>query len=181
MVCETAEKIAIIKDHLRTTQSKQKSYVDCRRRELEFQVGDKVLLKNSPTKGVVRFRRKSGKLSPRFIGPFKILERVRRVGYCLALPLNLSRIHDVFHISMLRKYVHDESHIIDYSDIKLREKVTYPGRPFRILDHRTKQLQNKEIGLVKKQWNHHDENEASWELESEMREKYPEIFTKYVR
>ena len=119
----------------------------------------------------MRFGKKIGKLSPRFIGPFEILERIEKVAYRLALPPQLTGMHNVFHVSMLRRYVYDKSHIINFGDIVLKENATYKERPARILDRRVKQLQTKEIALVKLQWNHHDENEASWELKSEIQEK----------
>lgn len=132
LVQETTEKIALIRDRLRTAQSRQKSYADSRRKDLEFEAGDHVLLKVSPTRGVMRFGKK-GKLSPRFIGPFEILERIGPVAYRLALPPNLTGVHNVFHVSMLRKYVYDPSHIIDFGDVELTEDNTYIEKPVRIL------------------------------------------------
>ena len=101
---------------METAQSRQKSYIDKRRRPLEFQVRDSVFLKVAPIKGVMRFGKK-GKLSPRFIGPFKILERIGKVAYKLALPPELSSVHNVFHISMLKKYVPDPTHVLEYEPI----------------------------------------------------------------
>ena len=98
----TVEKIALIKERLKTAQRRQKIYVDNRRRDLEFEVGDHVFLKVSPTKSMMRFGRK-GKLTPRFVDPFEILERVGTLAYKVALPLGLSKIHNVFHVSTLRK------------------------------------------------------------------------------
>ena len=95
-----------------TAQSRQKSYVDIRRRPLDFEVGDHVFLKVVPKRGVVRFG-KRGKLSLRFIGPFKILERVGPIAYRLTLPLSMSGVHEVFHVSMLRKYIPDPAHVVD--------------------------------------------------------------------
>lgn len=176
LIRETTEKISVIKERLRTAQSRQKSYADQHRRNLEFEVGDQVLLKVSPIRGVMRFGRKKGKLSPRFVGPFKISERVGKVAYRLELPLELSGIHDVFHVSMLRKYVRDVSHVIDFSDLKLAKDITYSEEPVRVLDRSIKKLRTKDVPLVKIQWNHHDENEASWELEAEMKKKHPQLF-----
>ena len=124
LVQDATEKIRMIRQRMLTAQSRQKSYADNRLRDLEFQVGDHVFLKVSPTKGVMRFGKK-GKLSPRYIGPFEILERVRVVAYCLALPPDLSNIHPVFHVSMLRKYNPDPSHVIWYETIQLQDDVTY--------------------------------------------------------
>ena len=137
-----------------------------------------MLLKVSPVRGVVRFGQKRGKLSPRYIGPFEILERVGRVAYKLALPPRMLGVHNVFHISMLRNCAHNPDHEINFEDIKINDNVTFNEGPVRILEHGVKKLRNKEIPLVKIQWKHHDEGEASWELESEMREKYPELFSR---
>ena len=113
-VQECNEKIPLIRQQLLIAQSHQKSYVDCHRRPLEFAVGDLVFLKVSPTQGVVRFGKRS-KLSPRFVGPFKVVQQVSECAYHLVLPSSLSGVHDVFHVSMLRKYIIDPSHVLDYS------------------------------------------------------------------
>nr|XP_011459837.1 PREDICTED: uncharacterized protein LOC105350124 [Fragaria vesca subsp. vesca] len=160
---------------IRTAQSRQKSYADLKRRQVEFDVGDHVFLKVSPTKGVVRFGKK-GKLAPRYVGPFEILERVGDLAYRLALPPIMSGVHDVFHVSLLRKYIPDASHVIDYSSIKVNADATFVVEPVRILDRSTKRLRRKEVDLVKVCWSHHDEGDASWELESDMRAKYPRLF-----
>ncbi|KAL5560626.1 hypothetical protein UlMin_036837 [Ulmus minor] len=109
---------------MKTAQSRQKSYADRRRRPLDFQVGDLVFLKVAPMKGVMRFGKK-GKLSPRYIGPFEILERIGKVAYKLALPSELSTVHNVFHVSMLRKYISDPSHVLESEPIEIREDLTY--------------------------------------------------------
>ena len=101
----------MIKDKLKTAGDRQKSYADHRRRDLEFLVGDRVFLKISPWKGVLRFGRR-GKLSPRYIGPYEISERIGPVAYRVILPSKLARIHDVFHVSMLRRYIPDPSHVL---------------------------------------------------------------------
>ena len=112
------EKIKVVRDRLKAAQSRQKSYADVRMKDLEFQVGDWVFLKLSPWKGVVRFG-KRGKLSPRNIGPYEIIERVGSLAYQLALPPELARIHNVFHVSMLRKYIADPSHVPEEQLISL--------------------------------------------------------------
>ena len=109
---------------MRTAKSRQKSYADVRRRSLEFETGDLVFLKVAPMKGVWRFGR-TGKLSPKFIGPFEILKQVGLVSYKLVLPPALSRVHDVFHVSMVRKYITDPIHIIDYEPLQLIEDLSY--------------------------------------------------------
>ncbi|XP_059638756.1 uncharacterized protein LOC132281035 [Cornus florida] len=139
LVQETTEKVAIIRDRLRTAQSRQKSYANRRRRALEFSVGDLVFLKVSPMKGVTRFGKKEGKLAPRFIGSFEITERIREVAYRLALPPRLSVIHDVFHVSMLRRCLRDETQVVDCTEVQLRPNVTYVETPVRIVDSIVKQ------------------------------------------
>ena len=153
MVLETTGLIQQVRDRLRVAQSRQKSYADRRRSDLEFQEGDFVLLKVSPWKGIIRFR-KRGKLGPRFIGPFRIIARVGKVAYRLELPEELSRIHNTFHVSQLRKCVADESSVISLDDIQLDGSLNYVERPVAILDKKTKKLQNKEVKLVKVQWQH---------------------------
>ena len=169
------EKIATIHQRLLATQSHQKSYADNRRRDLKFQVGDKVFLKVSPWKGVIRFGKKR-KLSPCFMGPFEVLERVGAVAYRLALPPRLAEVHNVFHVSMLRKYVQSPSHVIDYEPLVVREDMTYEEQPVEILDMMDKTLRNKIVSLVKVLWHNHSVEEATWEREEEMREKYPHLF-----
>ena len=112
LIRDTFENVSLIRHRLLTAQSRQKSYADVRRRPLEFEVGDHVSLKVIPKRGVVRFG-KRGKLSPRLIGPFEILERVGTVAYRLALPLSMSGVHEVFHVSMLQKYTPDPAHVVD--------------------------------------------------------------------
>ncbi|XP_073061810.1 uncharacterized protein [Primulina eburnea] len=116
----------------------------------------------------VRFGKK-GKLSPRFIGPYEILERVGDLAYRLALPPVLSGVHDVFHVSMLRKYHPDPSHVLPPDEVELDQNLSYIERPIQILDRKDKQLINKLIPLVKVQWNRHGVEEATWELEDKMR------------
>ena len=119
---------------------------------------------------------KSGKLSPRFIGPFEILERIGEVAYRLALPPQLSGVHDGFHVSMLRKYEPDPSHVLDWTDLEVDEDASYEERPVRVLDRRDQVLRGKTIPLVKVLWKHHGVEEATWERELEVREKYPDLF-----
>ncbi|XP_022929942.1 uncharacterized protein LOC111436398 [Cucurbita moschata] len=126
-------------------------------------------------RGVMRFRKK-GKLSPRFIGPFDVLERVGLVAYRLALPPTLIAVHNVFHVSMLRKYTPDPSHVFEYVNLPLREDLSYEEEAIGIVDTKIHKLRNKEISLVKVVWNNHRVEEATWELESEMRAKYPMLF-----
>ncbi|XP_057976131.1 uncharacterized protein LOC131163554 [Malania oleifera] len=155
--------------------SRQKSYADNRHRNLEFDVGDHVFLKIAPMKGVMRFGRK-GKLSPKFIGPFEILDKVGPVAYRLALPPVLSRIHNVFHVAMLRKYVPDPSHVINYDELELSDSLGYEEVPVQILDRKVQELRNRTIPQVKVLWRNHAVEEASWESEEQMKQRYPHLF-----
>ncbi|KAM6582370.1 hypothetical protein CsatB_009372 [Cannabis sativa] len=157
------------------SQSRQKCYSDPKRRDIEFQVGDSVFLRISPIKGVRRFRKK-GKLSPRYICPFEILERIGQVAYRLALPPALFGVHNVFHISMLRTYVPDPTHVLSYDDNELQTHLSYNEQPIKILDRKEKVLRNKTIPLVKVLWKSSKVEEATRELESQMRELYSELF-----
>ncbi|KAL0554090.1 hypothetical protein IC582_008001 [Cucumis melo] len=175
LVQSTNEAIQKIRSRMHTAQSRQKSYADVRRKDLEFEVGDKVFLKVAPMRGVLRFE-KRGKLSPRFVGPFEILERIGPVAYRLALPPSLTTAHDVFHVSMLRKYVPDPSHVVDYEPLEIDENLSYTEQPVEILAREVKTLRNKEIPLVKVLWRNHRVEEATWEREDDMRSRYPELF-----
>ena len=115
---------------------------------------------------------KRGKLNPRYIGPFEILRRYGVVAYELALPLELTAIHPVFHVSMLRKYLPDDSHVLQSPAIEVNPRMTYVEEPIAILDWQMRRLRFKEIPSVKVLWNHHEE-EATWELEIDMRCQYP--------
>ncbi|KAL0551529.1 hypothetical protein IC582_010619 [Cucumis melo] len=175
LVQSTNEAIQKIRSRMHTAQSRQKSYADVRRKDLEFEIGDKVFLKVAPMKGVLRFERR-GKLSPRFVGPFEILERIGPVAYRLALPPSLSAVHDVFHVSMLRKYVSDPSHVVDYEPLEIDENLSYVEQPVEVLAREVKTLRNKQIPLVKVLWRNHRVEEATWEREDDMRSRYPELF-----
>ena len=138
-----------------TIQSTQKSYANVRRRSLEFEIEDPVFLKVTPMKGVLRFRHK-GKLSSKFIGPFEILERVGTVAYKLVIPLAHSRVHDVFHVLMLRKYITGPIHEIDREPLQLNEDMSYEEKLVKILAREVKTLRNRNIAFVKVMWlNHH--------------------------
>ena len=134
-----------------TAQSRQKSYADQRRKPLEFEEGDHVFLKVTPTTGVGRTI-KAKKLNPRYIGPFQILERIGPVAYRMTLPTHLSNLHDVFHVSQLRKYTPDASHVLEPESVQLREDLTLPVAPVRIDDTSIKRLRGKEVSLVKVAW-----------------------------
>ncbi|GKC07261.1 putative reverse transcriptase domain-containing protein [Tanacetum coccineum] len=147
LIQETTEKIVQIKQRMQAARDRQKSYADLKRKPMEFQVGDKVMLKVSPWKGVVRFG-KRGKLNPRYVGPFKVLEKVGEVAYNLELPQELSRVHNIFH------------------------------EPVEIMDREVKRLKQSRIPIIKDRWNSRRGSEFTWEREDQFRKKYPHLFTK---
>ena len=138
----TFEKIRVIRERLKMAHDCQKSYADVQRKELEFEVDDMVFLKVAPWKGMFRFQKRE-KLNLRYIGPFRIIERIGLVSYRLELPSELSRIHNVFHVSMLRKYVSDPSYVLETPPIKLNEDLSSKVQPVGIVDQRIKELRNK--------------------------------------
>ena len=144
------------------TQSRKKSYVDIRRQPLEFEVGDHVFLKVMPMRGVVKFS-KQGKLSPRFIGLFEILERVGTVAYRLPLPPSMSSVHEVFHVSKLRRYTPDLAHVVDWGEIEVNTDGTFEEGPVSIMDSRDKVLRCKTVRLVRVLWQHCGVEDATWE------------------
>ena len=148
---EANQKIKVIQQRLKTALSRKKSYADKYRRKFEFEVGDFVFLKVSPLKGIQRFGLK-GKLSPRYIGPFEIIERIGATAYRLELPESLARIHNVFHVSMLRKCLVDPSQVANVETLPVKDDLSYEEQPIQILDRKTKVLRNKSIPLVKVLW-----------------------------
>ena len=171
----TNEKVTIAREKLKEARTRQKSYADKHRRDLSFQVGDRVFLKVSPFRGVKRFGIK-GKLSPRFIGPFEILERIGEVSYRLALPPQLSHVHDVFHVSLLRGYNYHPLHVASYPFDQIQPDMSLPEEPEAILDRQERVMRNKVIPFVKILWKNHPEREATWETEESMRSSYPHFF-----
>ncbi|XP_072093104.1 transposon Tf2-1 polyprotein isoform X4 [Arachis hypogaea] len=176
MMAETTEQIKKIRSRMLIAQSRQKSYADQRRKPLEFEEGEHVFLKVTPTTGVGRAI-KTKKLNPRYIGPFEILKRIGPVAYRIALPPYLSNLHDVFHVSQLRKYTPDASHVLEPEPIQVREDLTLPVIPVRIDDFSIKRLRGKEVSLVKVAWSQAGIEEHTWELESDMRKDYPNLFS----
>jgi hypothetical protein len=172
IIQDTKDKITLIQKRMLAAQSRQKSYADTRRRKLEFKVGDQVFLKVSPMKGVMQFGKK-GKLSPRYVGPFLVTEVIGPVAYRVELPSNLASVHEVFHISTLQKCVHDPLHVIDFEPLQVQADLKYEEKLVQILDWKVQQLRTKTIPLVKVLWQNHEVEEASWELEQEIRSKYP--------
>ena len=160
LIRETSEKVSLIRQRLLTARIWQKSYADVRRRPLEFEVRDHVFLKLMPKRGVFRFS-KRGKLSPRFMGPFEILERVGTVAYRLALPPNMSGVHEVFHVSMLQRYTPDPAHVVDWGEIEVDTDVTFKEGPVCIMDSRDQVLRRKTVRLVRVLWRHRGVEEST--------------------
>ncbi|GJZ56200.1 putative reverse transcriptase domain-containing protein [Tanacetum coccineum] len=179
IVQETTEKIVQIKERLKTARSRQKSYADKRRKPLEFQVGDRVLLKVSPWKGVVRFGKK-GKLAPRYVGPFEIVERVGPVAYRLKLPQELSCVHDTFHVSNLKKCLAEPDVQVPLDEIEIDENLRFVEEPIEIVERDVKKLKRRRIPLVKVRWNSRQGAEYTWEHEDQFRKKYPHLFSETV-
>ena len=168
-------KVSLIRQRLLIDQSWQKSYADVRRRPLEFEVGDHVFLKVMPKREVVRFEKRK-KLSPRFIRPFEILERVGTVAYRLALPPSMSGVHEVFHVYMLRRYTPDPTHVVDWGEIEVDTDGTFEEGPVCIMDSRDQVLRRKILRLVRVLWRHRGVEESTWEREEMMRATYPFLF-----
>ena len=157
---EAEEKVKTIQERLRAAQSHQKHYADCRRRELCFQVGDHIYLKVTPFKGTQRFQEK-GKLAPRYVGPFRILARRGVVAYQLELPQSLSTIHDVFHVSQLKKCLRVPMEATNYEDLDVQPSLSCKEHPIRILDRAERKTRNKTTKFAKVQWSRHSEREAT--------------------
>ncbi|CAL0308339.1 unnamed protein product [Lupinus luteus] len=175
VVQQTTEKIRMIRENMKTAQSRQKSYYDKRRNPLSFEEGDHVFMRVVPTTGIGRLL-KARKLTPKFIGPYQILRKVGTVAYQIALPPLLSNMHNVFHVSQLRKYVSDPSHIIEPDSIQLKDNLTFETLPIRIGDRSVKILRGKEIALVKVIWSQTNGEDATWEVKEAMRKSYPHLF-----
>ncbi|XP_019423020.1 PREDICTED: uncharacterized protein LOC109332491 [Lupinus angustifolius] len=171
------KELNMIRKKLRATQSRQKSYYDKRRKPLEFNEGEHVFFRVRPITGIGRVM-KTRKLTLRFVGPYQILERVRPVAYKIALPPSLSNHHDVFHVSQLKNYISDSSHVIELDSLPLNENLTFEATPVRIADRKVKQLRGREISLVKVLWNKNPEDDVTWELESKMKKSYANLFGK---
>ena len=139
LIQETEEKVKMIRERLKVATNRQKSYTDMRRKDIRYEISEKVFLKVSPWKKVMRFGKK-GKLSPRFIGPYEVIEKVGLVAYILALPLELEKIHNVFHVSMLRRYKSNPSLVVFSETIELSPDLMYEEKPVEILAQEVKDL-----------------------------------------
>ncbi|GJW36419.1 putative reverse transcriptase domain-containing protein [Tanacetum coccineum] len=162
LVQETTERIIQIKQRIQTARDRQKSYADLKRKPMEFQVGDKVMLKVSPWKGVVRFG-KRGKLNPRYVGPFKVLKKVRAVAYKLELPQELSRVHNTFHVSNLKKCYSDDPLVVPLEGLQVDDKLHFVEEPVEIMDREVKQLRRSRVLIVKVRWNSRRALSLQWE------------------
>ncbi|GKE71139.1 hypothetical protein Tco_1529211 [Tanacetum coccineum] len=179
IIHETTEKIVQIKSRIQATHDRQKSYADLKRKPMDFQVGDRVMLKVSPWKGVVRFG-KRGKLNPRYIVPFKVLSKVGDVAYRLELPQQFSRVHNTFHVSNLKKCLSDESLVIPLDGLRINDKLHFVEEPVEIMDRETKQLKRSRIPIIKVRWNSKLGPKFTWEREDQFKKTCPHLFTKTV-
>nr|GEW13420.1 putative reverse transcriptase domain-containing protein [Tanacetum cinerariifolium] len=167
--------ISLRKDRINVKH--RKSYADLKRKPMEFQVGDKVMLKVSPWKGFIRFG-KRGKLNLRYVGPFKVLERVGDVAYKLELPEELSKVHNTFHVSNLKKCHADEPLAVPLDGLHFDDKLHFVEEPVEIVDHEVKRLKRSQIPLVKVRWNSKRGPEFTWEREDQFRKKYTHLFAR---
>lgn len=176
LIQQTKEAVDVIRSRLIAAQDRQRKYADPHRKDVEYEIGEAVLLKVSPWKGIVRFGKK-GKLSPRFVGPFEILNRIGKVAYELALPPQMQHVHNVFHVSLLKKFNPDTKCTIENEPVEIEPDLSYIEQPVSILDRKDKVLRNKIVPLVKVLWRNPKVEESTWELESDILDKYPHLFT----
>nr|ABA96740.1 retrotransposon protein, putative, Ty3-gypsy subclass [Oryza sativa Japonica Group] len=172
---EAEEKVKIIQERLRVAQSHYKSYADNRRRDLSFEEGDYVYLRVTPLRGVHRFHTK-GKLAPRFVGPYMIVSRRGEVAYQLELPQSLAGVHNVFHVSQLKKCLRVPTEEANLEQIEVQEDLTYVEKPIRILETNERRTRNRVIRFCKVQWSNHSEEESTWEREDELKSAHPHLF-----
>jgi hypothetical protein len=166
----------MVRENLRVVELRQKRYADHRRRELSFEVGDFLYLKVSPMRGLRRFKVR-GKLTPRFIGPLKILEKRGEVAYQLELLPQLSDVHDIFHLSQLKKCLRVPEEQFRMEDLDAKEDLSYQEYPVKILETSERVTRNKKISMCKVQWSHHTEEETTWEREEELKAEFPSFFS----
>jgi hypothetical protein len=168
--------LQVVRENLQLTQSRQKSYADHRRRILSFKVDDFVYLKVSPMRGLHRFKIR-GKLAPRYIAPFEILEQRGEVAYQLELPPRLSDVHDVFHVSILKKCLRVPEEQIPLEELTVGEDLTYQEYLVKILVTSEKVTRNNRYKMCKVQWSNHIEEEATWKKEDQLKAEFPDIFS----
>ncbi|GJR14872.1 reverse transcriptase domain-containing protein [Tanacetum coccineum] len=179
LVQETTKKVVLIKEKLKAVRDRQKSYADNRRKPLEFEVGDHVLLKVSPWKGVIRFGTK-GKLAPRYVGPFEILEMINLVAYRLRLPEKLSSVPDTFHVLNLKKCLADANLHVPLDEIKIDKTLHFIDEPVEIMNREVKSLKHSKISLVKVRWKSKCGPEFTWEREDHIKSKYHQLFVDHA-
>nr|GEX61348.1 putative reverse transcriptase domain-containing protein [Tanacetum cinerariifolium] len=175
IIHETTEKIVQIKSCIQAARDRQKNYVDVRQKPFEFQVGDKVMLKVSPWKGVIRFS-KRGKLNPRYIGPFKIISKVGAIAYRLKILKQLSRVHSMFHVLNIKKCISDDTLAITLDEIQIDDMLYFIEEPIEIMDCDVKRLKQSHIPIVKVRWNSRRGPEFTWERKDQMKKKHPYLF-----
>jgi hypothetical protein len=173
IIKEAEEQVQLIRNRLKAAKSRQKSYADSKRRPVTFSVGDFVYLRVTPLKGM-QCSHVKGKLAPRYIGPFKILECHGEMSYKLELPAELSEFHDVFHVSQLRKCLQvpnkpETFTPVDHNSVDLNHDLTYRERPIRILEEDVRLTRRPKIKMYKVQWSNHTKDEATWEHEDYLR------------
>jgi hypothetical protein len=178
-VSEAKRKVKMIRKNQKAAQARQKTYHDKRRKPLQFEVGDFVYLKVSPTKGVQRFGIK-GKLAPRYIGPYEIIEACGPVVYKFKLPPKMSAIHNVFHVSQLKKCVRLPTEVIAEPDVEIEPDLSYQEHPSKVLDCKERSSCARSIKMYKIRWSNHSKEEATWETEDFLRSNYPDCLPKEI-
>jgi hypothetical protein len=177
MIQEAEDQVRIIRERLKAAQSRQKTNYDRHHLDVHYEVGDQVYLRVTPLKGVHRFGIK-GKLAPRYVGPFRILSKRGELAYKLDLPSTFPEVHDVFHVSQLKRCFKDPIRGVDHETLDLQDDLTYREYPVRILDETERKTRRQTIKFLKVQWSHHSESEETWEREDRLRSEYPAFFSK---
>ena len=176
IIQDAEEKVRIIRENLKKAQARQKSYYDKHHKEMIYQIGEKAYLKVSPLRGVRRFGIK-GKLAPRYVGPFPIIGKRGELSYQLELPAGFPNVHDVFHVSQLRRCFKDPIRGVAHEVLDLQPDLSYREHPIRILGESERKTRRKTTKFLKVQWSNHSEAEATWEREDRLRSEYPAFFS----